>query len=942
MGAVFSKIQDPSNLKHIDYRNLIRLWLKNTYFRVAIVTITFLIARRIYNNCHRIWYSLPSNGDTGLPIVGCIPYLLLNIYAFMRRMSEYGEVVTYNLGFKTITLINDANIAKGIINAASHPNIHNNNGDEQSNIETNELWKQRRNFVESIITEELNSKLITECIKTYIEKNIHFRDNDDDQYNEDGHEEKENYQYDQPPNKPILIRKHMKSIIFNIMMIACFGTTMAKSKISDEFYEKWDDITTKIRDHALHKPLGKAIFGQSLYGFFSKLMSKRKNKSYIEEWEEVFAQYIQDNIVNDTNIMNNHESLFSKMYRAYAQQHIHCGHHNACGHHHHHHHHHQHNLEGDEMNLAVDKVTKDLFVIMANAMDTTSASLEWCIMSLCQYPLIQEQIYTEIKGACQGNINNINLDKSYISNLSVLKAFIYDNLRLYPLGSLPRFRTNSTGKPIRVKLSNGEEYHIPPDGLYHINMYGMTRMKANWDPNNKIKDLDLDKINLSLWQDDQGKFLMNNASSSFGFGTRNCIGKVFAIKALQLILSLLVFKYSFNFEDGHKMAKGDKLKYNKRKTYIVPSPEIGIKIQLRDSYKSQPITDPTSSISLQQETRSNSLSANNINAPNMGSPTSLTRKYTRDQNVNASNNNNESFQRFGSFQTQSPQTQEEKKDIEYEQFSIPTTSESNRNPLSFKPPKPKGPRPKPTPSFTNPTPPLPQSQKSGTTSDQQLVASFNSKLQRHYAGNPRAGNNMTVANINNTTQQRPQQIVFNISTRNMTPEQRQYLAQLNPQQRQQLFYAQWQHQQQQLRQRQQHQQALTQNQRQLALAQTRRHQQQQYNAQLRQQQQQQNPNHFPVPSAAFSIQHNNGNTTSQSQGSAPFTFNSARQQNQGNDHGKNAFKDNDTTQNSIGAPKRPQPQASAPKIGNPWIFSGAAPKQNRTSLTQVGNQSNQS
>ena len=216
MGAVLSKIQDHS--KNIDYKNLIKLWLKNAYFRVAIITITFFIARRIYNKCHRIWYNLPTNGETGYPIVGCIPYLLVNIYSFMRRMSEYGEMVTYNLGLQSITLINDPQIAKELINQTIASTVH-------DNTENNELWKQRRNFVQQIITQELNSKYITKCIKTYIQENIHFHDDDDYLNNE----EKENYQHHQPPNKPIYIRKHMKLLIFNIMLIVCFGTTMDKS-----------------------------------------------------------------------------------------------------------------------------------------------------------------------------------------------------------------------------------------------------------------------------------------------------------------------------------------------------------------------------------------------------------------------------------------------------------------------------------------------------------------------------------------------------------------------------------------------------------------------------------------------------------------------------------------------------------------------------------------
>ena len=170
MGAVLSKIQDTK----ID--NLIKIWLKSTYFRVAIAMITFLIARRIYNKCHRIYYDLPISGPTGIPLIGCIPSLLLNTYKFMEDMTKYGDVTTYNLGLQSITLINNTEIAKKL--CQQNPNqtltisssIH-------DNVEILDKWQQRRKFVQQIITKELNSKFLTKCIKTYIMENIHFHCN---------------------------------------------------------------------------------------------------------------------------------------------------------------------------------------------------------------------------------------------------------------------------------------------------------------------------------------------------------------------------------------------------------------------------------------------------------------------------------------------------------------------------------------------------------------------------------------------------------------------------------------------------------------------------------------------------------------------------------------------------------------------------------------------
>eukprot|EP01084_Bolivina_argentea_P045055 82933_1 len=80
----------------------------------------------------------------------------------------------------------------------------------------------------------------------------------------------------------------------------------------------------------------------------------------------------------------------------------------------------------------------DLFCIIANGMNIMYCCLELSINSLCKHPSLQNQIYNQIYKLCDGNINNIK--KINISNISILKAFIYNNLILY---SLPTYRYDS-------------------------------------------------------------------------------------------------------------------------------------------------------------------------------------------------------------------------------------------------------------------------------------------------------------------------------------------------------------------------------------------------------------------------------------------------------------------------------------------------------------------
>jgi len=88
---------------------------------------------------------------------------------------------------------------------------------------------------------------------------------------------------------------------------------------------------------------------------------------------------------------------------------------------------------------------------------------------------------------------------------------------------------------------------------------------------------DLNTINFGLWLDENNNFIMNEEISAFGLGKRNCVGKAFAIKALQLILSLLIFRYNFKLNEEQQ-----DIKYDETKTFTIPPPEIPVKIIKRE------------------------------------------------------------------------------------------------------------------------------------------------------------------------------------------------------------------------------------------------------------------------------------------------------------------------------------------------------------------------
>ena len=90
------------------------------------------------------------------------------------------------------------------------------------------------------------------------------------------------------------------------------------------------------------------------------------------------------------------------------------------------------------------------------------------------------------------------------------------------------------------------------------------------------KEIDKDKIFLSNWLSDDGRFVMNQSFVGFGVGRRDCIGRQLAMKELQYILGFLLMKYKFrlNKEINNIL---DHRKKNYAVIYIEPS--IGVKVE---------------------------------------------------------------------------------------------------------------------------------------------------------------------------------------------------------------------------------------------------------------------------------------------------------------------------------------------------------------------------
>ena len=159
----------------------------------------------------------------------------------------------------------------------------------------------------------------------------------------------------------------------------------------------------------------------------------------------------------------------------------------------------------------------DLTGLYAAGLHSSSLTVEIILYLLCKHSNIQEMVHSELK---QNKSEHL------------LRAFIYESMRLYPVFELTLLRQ------IRTSECRVGKYNIPKNALMFGNIAQIHRKKKYWgnDANSFCIDHFLDK---------NQKFRMNPAFVSFGAGRRNCVGGNIAKKNIFSIVSALILRYKF-------------------------------------------------------------------------------------------------------------------------------------------------------------------------------------------------------------------------------------------------------------------------------------------------------------------------------------------------------------------------------------------------------------
>ncbi|XP_033345725.1 cytochrome P450 4C1-like [Bombus vosnesenskii] len=176
-------------------------------------------------------------------------------------------------------------------------------------------------------------------------------------------------------------------------------------------------------------------------------------------------------------------------------------------------------------------IREEVDTFMFAGHDTTAIAVCYIIMLLAEHKEVQDRVRAEVKAVLKENEGKLNM--STLQDLSYLERCIKESLRLYP--SVPRIGRKTEKE---LKLGNCK---LPSSTEVLVDIYNIHRDPRYW-PNPDIFDPD--------------RFLPENSKSRhpyvyvpFGAGSRNCIGKRFAMLELKIIMSFLLNNYFFESVD---------------------------------------------------------------------------------------------------------------------------------------------------------------------------------------------------------------------------------------------------------------------------------------------------------------------------------------------------------------------------------------------------------
>ncbi|KAK1592093.1 hypothetical protein Q3G72_019396 [Acer saccharum] len=195
--------------------------------------------------------------------------------------------------------------------------------------------------------------------------------------------------------------------------------------------------------------------------------------------------------------------------------------------------------EETEYRIERDHIKAILLDMLAAAMDTSAATIEWALSELIKYPRIMKKVHKELENVVG---KDRMVEESDLDNLEYLNMVIKETFRIHPV--VP-FLIHESREDCTV---NG--FHIPNKSRIFINTWAIGRDQNTWNDPEKFFPERFMESNIDLRGHDFELI-------PFGSGRRSCPGMQLGLIMVRLVIAQLMHCFNWELPDGMVATKLD-------------------------------------------------------------------------------------------------------------------------------------------------------------------------------------------------------------------------------------------------------------------------------------------------------------------------------------------------------------------------------------------------
>ena len=164
--------------------------------------------------------------------------------------------------------------------------------------------------------------------------------------------------------------------------------------------------------------------------------------------------------------------------------------------------------------------------------DTTTSAISWTLYCLAKYPQHQHKIYLEVQDLCkQGNLSMADLSKLQYTTMCIKEA-----IRLHTTVPMVNRKLEEDIQIDGILAPAGTEIEISPYALHHNPEIWPNPWE--YDPNR--------------FNTDQIQHRDPYAYIPFLIGSRNCIGQVFALNEIKIVVAKTIYSYNLQIREDYQ------------------------------------------------------------------------------------------------------------------------------------------------------------------------------------------------------------------------------------------------------------------------------------------------------------------------------------------------------------------------------------------------------